>query len=276
MLALFFYVNLVFYTIIFNFNSILYLIIKINNNIMSNPTAAILIIGNEILSGRTLDINTQEIALRLGDIGIIVIEARTISDNKNAIIDAVRELKSKCDYVFTTGGIGPTHDDITSEAVAAAFNVDYVINQEIYNILKNHYESLGEQLNPAREKMAYIPEGSTLLRANGVTIVPGFKIENVFVMAGIPKVMQAMLQSALPMLKTGRVVKSKSLEVMIGESKIAMPFENLQNKYPQVDMGSYPFTKNNVNGTTLVLRSTDYNALETSFQELTDIIKNIS
>lgn len=244
---------------------------------MSNPTAAILIIGNEILSGRTLDINTQEIALRLGEIGIIVIEARTISDSKNAIIDAVRELKSKYDYVFTTGGIGPTHDDVTSEAVSAAFNVNYVINQEIYNILKNHYESLGESLNPAREKMAYVPEGSTLLvGANGVTIVPGFKIENVFVMAGIPKVMQAMLQSALPMLKMGIVVQSKSLEVMIGESKIAIPFENLQNKYPKVDMGSYPFTKNNVNGTTLVLRSTDYNALESSFQELTEIIKNIS
>ncbi len=243
---------------------------------MTNPTAAILIIGNEILSGRTLDLNTQEIALRLGEIGVTVLETRTVSDNKDAIIESVRLLSGKYDYLFTTGGIGPTHDDITSDAVSAAFNVDCVIHPEIYDIIKAHYASLGEELNPAREKMARIPKGCTLLSANGVTIVPGFKIENVFVMAGISKVMKAMLKSALPMLKNGKLVQSKSLEVMIGESKLAAEFEALQNKYPQVDMGSYPFTKNEVNGTTLVLRSLDYDALDNSFVELTKIIDNLS
>jgi molybdenum cofactor synthesis domain-containing protein len=238
---------------------------------MTNPTAAIIIIGNEILSGRTLDINTQEIALRLGEMGIAVIETRTISDNKQMIITTARELSSKYDYVFTTGGIGPTHDDITAESIATAMNVDYVLNQEIYELLKKHYTSLGEDLNPARVKMAHIPESSILLH-NDETLVPGFVTKNIFVMAGIPRVMKAMLKSALPLLKSGKIVQSRSTEVMIGESKIAGKFEELQQKFKNVDMGSYPFTKDGINGTSLVLRSSDYEALEKAFSELTEII----
>lgn len=241
---------------------------------MSNPTAATIIIGNEILSGRTLDINTQEIALRLGEIGISMVETRTIADDRTMIIDTVRELSSKYDYVFTTGGIGPTHDDITAEAMATAFNVSYVRSDEIYNILKNYYDKIGEKLNSAREKMAYIPESSKLLH-NDATMVPGFVISNVFVMAGIPNIMKSMLKSAIPMLQRGTVIQSKTLEIMLGESKIAISFEELQNKYKEVEMGSYPFTRNGKHGTALVLRSSNYNSLDKAFAELEIVINGL-
>ncbi len=241
---------------------------------MSNPTAATIIIGNEILSGRTLDVNTQEIALRLGEIGISLVETRTIADDRKMIIDTVRELNTKYDYVFTTGGIGPTHDDITAQSIAAAFNVGYVRNDEIYNILKNYYDKMGEKLNSAREKMAYIPESSKLLH-NDATMVPGFVINNVFVMAGIPHIMKAMLKSALPMLKKGKVIQSMVLDVMMAESKVAVQFEELQNKYKEVDMGSYPFTKDGHHGTALVLRSSNYDLLDEAFAELKTIIKHV-
>jgi len=241
---------------------------------MSNPTAATIIIGNEILSGRTLDINTQEIALRLGEIGVSLVETRTIADDRTMIIDTVRELSSKYDYVFTTGGIGPTHDDITAEAMATAFNVSYVRSDEIYNILKNYYDKMGEKLNSAREKMAYIPESSKLLH-NDATMVPGFVISNVFVMAGIPNIMKSMLKSAIPMLQRGTVIQSKTLEIMLGESKIANSFEELQNKYKEVEMGSYPFTRNGKHGTALVLRSSNYNSLDKAFAELEIVINHL-
>ena len=241
---------------------------------MSNHRAAVIIIGNEILSGRTLDINTQEIALRLGEVGVSLVETRTIADDRTMIIDTVRELSNKYDYVFTTGGIGPTHDDITAEAIAAAFNMGYTRSDEIYNILKNHYDKIGEKLNSAREKMAYIPESSKLLH-NDATMVPGFVTNNVFVMAGIPNIMKSMLKSAIPMLKKGAIIQSKTLEVMLGESKIAISFEELQNKYKEVEMGSYPFTRNGNHGTALVLRSANYESLDNAFAELEIVINGL-
>lgn len=237
---------------------------------MSNPTASIIIIGNEILSGRTLDINTQEIALTLGKKGIIVAETRTIPDIKEMIIKHVRELSAKYDYVFTTGGIGPTHDDITAESIAAAFNLPYTRNEEIYQILKEHYGSIGEKLNQAREKMAYTPEGAELI-FNNATRIPGFITRNVFVMAGVPEIMKAMLESTLPKLKNGDIVESKTIDIMLGESKIADQFSKLQKKYPTVDMGSYPFTKDGKHGASLVLRSSDYPKLNIAYTELQKI-----
>lgn len=234
---------------------------------MSNPTASIIIIGNEILSGRTLDVNTQEIALTLGKKGIIVAETRTIPDIKEMIITHVRELSEKYDYVFTTGGIGPTHDDITAESIAAAFDLPYSRNEEIYQIIKNYYDSIEEKLNPAREKMAYIPEGADLI-FNKATMIPGFITRNVYTMAGIPDIMKAMLESTLPNLKNGNVVKSKTIDIMLGESKIADQFSDLQKKYPNIDMGSYPFTKDGQHGTSLVLRSSDYLELDAAYAEL--------
>lgn len=237
---------------------------------MRNPTASIIIIGNEILSGRTLDVNTQEITQTLGKKGIIVAETRTIPDIKEMIIAHVRELSEKYDYVFTTGGIGPTHDDITAESIAAAFDLPYSRNEEIYQIIKNYYDSIGEDLNPAREKMAYIPEGADLI-FNKATMIPGFITRNVYTMAGIPDIMKAMLESTLPKLKNGNVVKSKTIDIMLGESKIADQFSDLQKKYPNIDMGSYPFTKDGQHGTSLVLRSSDYLELDAAYAELQTI-----
>ena len=237
---------------------------------MSNPTASIIIIGNEILSGRTLDINTQEIALTLGKKGIMVAETRTIPDIKEMIVQHVRELSAKYGYVFTTGGIGPTHDDITAESIAAAFNLPYSRNEQIYQILKEHYESMGEKLNQAREKMAYTPEGAELI-FNNATRIPGFITRNVYTMAGIPEIMKAMLDSVLPMLKNGDIVESKAIDIMLGESKIADQFSKLQKKYPTVDMGSYPFTKDGKHGASLVLRSSDYSKLNIAYTELQKI-----
>ena len=239
---------------------------------MKNPSAAVLIIGNEILSGRTLDTNTQTIASTLEKIGVIIREARTIPDEKQAIIESVLALSQKYDYVFTTGGIGPTHDDITSLAISEAFSVPYVRSKTIYKLLEQFYQSRGEQMNKAREKMAFIPEGSTLIK-NEVTKVPGFAIKNVYCLAGVPDIMKSMLNSIMPSLKHGNVVRSLSYTVMIGESKIAESFEALQNKYPSVDMGSYPFTKDGTHGTSLVLRATDYVNLEAAFRDLKSLIK---
>lgn len=239
---------------------------------MKNPSAAVLIIGNEILSGRTLDTNTQTIASTLEKIGVIIREARTVPDEKQAIIESVLALSQKYDYVFTTGGIGPTHDDITSIAISEAFSVPYVRSETIYKLLEQFYQSRGEQMNKAREKMAFIPEGSTLIK-NEVTKVPGFAIKNVYCLAGVPDIMKSMLNSIMPSLKHGNVVRSLSYTVMIGESKIAESFEALQNKYPSVDMGSYPFTKDGTHGTSLVLRATDYVNLEAAFRDLKNLIK---
>jgi molybdenum cofactor synthesis domain-containing protein len=241
---------------------------------MSNPTAAIIIIGNEILSGRTLDINTQEIAQTLGELGINLIETRTIADDKEMIVGTVRELSTKYDYIFTTGGIGPTHDDITAESIATAFNLPYTRSQEIHDILQNHYTKLGEEITPAREKMAYIPKSAKLLY-NDATMIPGFVTNNVFSLAGIPNIMKSMLKSAVPMLRKGKVIKSESIEIMVGESKIAGQFQSLQQKYQNVDMGSYPFSKDGIHGTSLVLRSSDYNSLSSALAELKKLCQNI-
>jgi len=236
-----------------------------------NPSAAILIIGNEILSGRTLDTNTQTIAKALGEIGVVVLETRTVPDIKQVIIESVLALSAKYDYVFTTGGIGPTHDDITSLAISEAFSVPYTRNETIYQLLQEWCKENGQQMNKAREKMAFIPEGSTLI-PNNVSKVPGFSIKNVYCLAGVPEIMESMLNLVIPFLKHGRVVKTLSHTVMIGESKIAEQFEILQNKYPSVDMGSYPFTKDGIHGTSLVLRSNNYLDLEKAFHDLTHII----
>lgn len=239
---------------------------------MQNPSAAVLIIGNEILSGRTLDINTQTIARTLEKIGVTIKEARTVPDEKQDIIESVLALSQKYNYVFTTGGIGPTHDDITSLAISEAFSVPYVRSETIYNLLEQFYQSRGEKMNKAREKMAFIPEGSTFIK-NEVSKVPGFAINNVYCLAGVPDIMESMLNSIIPFLEHGKVVRSLSHTVMIGESKIAERFEVLQNKYPSVDMGSYPFTREGMHGTSLVLRSSDYVNLEAAFLDLKNLIK---
>ena len=192
-------------------------------------TAAFIIIGNEILSGRTQDANLSFLAGRLGEIGIQMVEARVIPDVEQTIIDTVQTLSAQVDYVFTSGGIGPTHDDITADAVAKAFGTETFEDPEAVALLEAHYAA-GE-FNAARRKMARVPRGSTLL-ANPVSTAPGFRIGNVHVLAGVPKIMQAMVDMLLPGLTGGAVVESRTITVLIGESLIAPEMAAVENAHP--------------------------------------------
>ena len=208
-------------------------------------TAAFIIIGNEILSGRTQDANLSFLAGRLGEIGIQVVEARVIPDIEQTIINTVQTLSAQVDYVFTSGGIGPTHDDITADAVAKAFGIETFEDPEAVALLEAHYAA-GE-FNQARRKMARVPRGSTLL-ANPVSTAPGFRIGNVHVLAGVPKIMQAMVDMLLPGLTGGAVVESRTITVLIGESLIAPEMAAVENAHPGVDVGSYPYFKPGARG----------------------------
>jgi len=234
---------------------------------MKKIKAALIIIGDEILSGRTQDKNINFLAINLAQIGIILSEVRVIGDFENEIIDAVNEMRKKFDYVFTSGGIGPTHDDITSASIAKAFQVKIELNQEAEQILHKFY---GVEINEARLKMAMIPYGASLLD-NPVSSAPGFRIENVFVMAGIPKIFQAMFFAASKELQGGDLILSKEIKIDLTESKIAKSFGDLQGKYKDVAMGSYPFD----GGTSLVFRSTNKENLEQSFEEMQKIIAEL-
>ncbi len=228
-------------------------------------TACVLIIGNEILSGRTQDVNLAHIARTVGGWGIQVREARVIPDVPEAIVTAVNEARARFDYVFTTGGIGPTHDDITADCIAAAFEVDLVIHPEIAERIQRR--PAPPDIMAARMRMARVPEGATLI--DNLTGGPqGFRIENVFVMAGIPAVMQAMLGSLEGKLQGGPLVRSRSVTAYVGESQIAGPLRDIQQRYPDLDLGSYPFFRQDRYGTTLVLRGTDEARLDAMLEEV--------
>ena len=230
--------------------------------------ASLIIIGDEILSGRTEDKNLAYLANWLGKIGINLSEVRVILDDEEAIIMAVNNLRKKYDYVFTTGGIGPTHDDITTESIAKAFGVETRIDD---NALEKMQEFLaGKELTEPLLKMLHIPEGGELIYSPA-TKAPGYKIGNVFVMAGIPKIMQGMLEGMYDYLEKGDVVHSKSLEIMVGESFFAEDLTKIQKQCPHVSVGSYPFSKDGVYGATIVLRSTqesELNSCEVLVKEL--------
>ena len=231
--------------------------------------AALLIIGNEILSGRTQDKNLSYLANWLNEIGIQLSEVRVIRDEEEIIVDAINNLRKTYNYVFTTGGIGPTHDDITSLSIARAFNVDLEINDKALSILKEYYKD--SELTDARMKMTMIPKGAELVD-NPISRAPGFKIENVFVMAGIPSIMQGMLEGARKHLKGGDIIKSTSVDVFTRESNVAEELAELQRNYPDIEIGSYPFSKENKFGTSLVLRSKDSRLLKKCELELLKII----
>jgi len=222
----------------------------------SSPTAAVLIIGDEVLSGRTQDTNLNTIARFLAALGVDLLEARTVGDRKEQIVEALNALRTSHDYVFTTGGIGPTHDDITAEAVAAAFGVALPEHPEALAILERRY---GAELNAPRRRMARIPEGGSLI-ANPVTDAPGFQIGNVFVMAGVPKIMTAMLEDVAPRLRTGAVVLSRTVRVSgVGEGAIADILTVMAKAEREISFGSYPFGHGSVGevGTNLVVRGRD-------------------
>jgi molybdenum cofactor synthesis domain-containing protein len=229
--------------------------------IESSPTAAVLIIGDEVLSGRTPDTNLNTIARFLAALGIDLLEARTVGDREAQIVGALNALRATHDYVFTTGGIGPTHDDITADAVAAAFDVALPEHPEALAILGRRY---GDELNAPRRRMARIPEGGSLI-ANPVTDAPGFQIGNVFVMAGVPKIMTAMLEDVAPRLRTGAVVHSGTVRVTgVGEGSVADILTAAARANPDLSLGSYPFGAGTTGeiGTHLVVRGRVEGAVE--------------
>jgi molybdenum cofactor synthesis domain-containing protein len=235
---------------------------------MTNPTAAILVIGDEILSGRTRDSNMHFLAGELSRIGITLREARVVADVHEEIVAALRDLSSKYTHVFTSGGIGPTHDDITADAVAAAMGVGISHRADAMALLQAHYDRSGLPFNEARQRMARIPDGATLID-NPVSTAPGFTIGNVHVMAGVPNIFQAMVASVLPKLTGGPPLLSQSLRVNRGEGEIAGPFGALAAEFPDLSMGSYPFIQNGAHGTNLVIRGTDPGQLDQAMVKLT-------
>lgn len=230
-------------------------------------TAAFVMIGDEILSGRTRDQNLNFLAKNLTKMGINLKEVRVVPDVEKEIIDAVNAVRRKFDYVFTTGGIGPTHDDITALAIAKAFGDKLIKNEEAKQVLIKHY---GNKINEAQLKMAYVPSKSRLLD-NPVSSAPGFIIKNVIVMAGVPKIMRAMFKAAKKDLIGGAKTISRELKISLTESVIAKSFDDLQQEFPQVIMGSYPFK----GGTSLVFRSINRETLEKSFAKMVGIVNSI-
>jgi molybdenum cofactor synthesis domain-containing protein len=216
--------------------------------------AALVVIGNEVLSGRTRDANTQFIGENLNNLGVRLAEVRIVPDSCDTIVEAVNALRARNDYVFTTGGIGPTHDDITAQCVAEAFGVALVAHKDAVALLNRHYGP--ERFNDARKRMAYVPEGATLID-NPVSAAPGFQIENVFVMAGIPRIMQAMFKSIAHRLSGGKPMLSKTIATNLGEGVLAGALGQLQEDFGDVEIGSYPSTAQGRMGVRLVLRSTD-------------------
>ena len=221
--------------------------------------ASLVIIGDEILSGRTEDKNLAYLARWLVKLGISLSEVRVVLDDEDAIISAVNSLRKKYDYVFTTGGIGPTHDDITTECIAKVFGVEAKIDDGALEKMESYLE--GKELTEPLLKMLRIPEGGELIYSP-VTKAPGYKIDNVFVMAGIPKIMQGMLEGMYDYLESGEVVNSRSHEILVGESFFAEELANIQHQFSNVSVGSYPFSRDGVYGATIVLRSSNDSALD--------------
>ncbi|KEJ94922.1 competence/damage-inducible protein A [Pseudosulfitobacter pseudonitzschiae] len=234
---------------------------------MTQPTAAMLVIGDEILSGRTRDSNMYHLAGRLTERGINLCEVRVVSDDAEAITGAVKALSGAYDHVFTSGGIGPTHDDITADCIAAAFGVHIDVRDDARALLQAHYDRQGTEFNAARQRMARIPDGATLIE-NPVSVAPGFTMENVHVMAGVPAVFQAMVESILPTLTGGAPLISRTRRIDRGEGDIAGPLGELAQAYPALSIGSYPFQKDGRYGANIVLRGTDAALLDEAMAKL--------
>lgn len=235
---------------------------------MSNPTAAMLVIGDEILSGRTRDANMFHLAGELTEAGIDLKEVRVVSDQPDAIKTAVIALSETYTHVFTSGGIGPTHDDITADCVAAAFDRAIDVRDDARALLSAHYAKSGGELNAARLRMARIPDGAALIE-NPVSVAPGFTIENVHVMAGVPSVFRAMVATVLPTLNGGAPLISGTLQINRGEGDIAGPLGKLAEKFPDLSMGSYPFQKKDgAYGANVVIRGTDSAVVKEAIRQL--------
>ncbi|MBH61645.1 MAG: competence/damage-inducible protein A [Alphaproteobacteria bacterium] len=238
----------------------------------SEKTACVLIIGNEILSGRVQDRNLAYIAERLNDYGVRLREARVIPDREDAIIDTINECRQAFDYVLTTGGIGPTHDDITAECVAKAFGVALEINEEAAEAMGAR--SGDAKRNAARLRMARIPAGGTLIK-NAISAAPGFQMKNVFVMAGVPSVAHAMVDALGSRLTGGTPVRSRGIVAHVSEGAVAASLTAIQERFPDTDIGSYPFYRSGRFGTTLVVRSTDSERIDAAVEEIKSMIREM-
>lgn len=234
---------------------------------MINPTAAMLVIGDEILSGRTRDANIYHLAEQLTKQGINLKEVRVVSDDPTAIVFAIQTLSENYDHVFTSGGIGPTHDDITADCIAKAFGAPISIRDDARAILQMHYDAQQQPLNDARLRMARIPDGATLID-NPVSKAPGFSLKNVHVMAGIPSIFQAMVASLLPHLTGGKPLISQTHRVERGEGDIAAPLRSLAHAFPDLSIGCYPFQKDGLFGANIVIRGTDIQLLDEAMARL--------
>ncbi|MGH7069352.1 MAG: competence/damage-inducible protein A [Acetobacteraceae bacterium] len=237
------------------------------------PTAGLLIIGNEVLSGRTQDVNVKFLATRLAELGIPLREVRIIPDVTEVIITTVNETRARFTYLFTTGGIGPTHDDITSECVAAAFGVPWEPHPEAWALLEARYPPGG--FNAARQRMATMPRGARLI-TNPVSVAPGFEIANVFVMAGVPQVMRGLFEWLAPRLKGGLSVISRAVYVVgLAEGVLAAGLGAIQAQHPELDLGSYPFYRPDGNGVAVVAKGTDPGAAEAAIREVAALMETL-
>ena len=232
--------------------------------------AAIIIIGNEILSGRTEDANVSFLAKWLNNIGVSVGEVRIIEDKEESIVDCIKEVKNNFKYIFTTGGIGPTHDDITSKSIAKAFNLSYGYHEEAYNILEKYYKS-GE-FNEGRKKMAKMPYNATLIY-NPSSGAPGFIVENVFCLPGVPSILKSMVEGLKNKIIGGKKILDKTISIRTVESEIAEALENIQNKFKTIEIGSYPFFRQGKIGVSIVMRSTEMQQIEDCSKQIRNFIQ---
>lgn len=233
-------------------------------------TAAVLLIGNELLSGSIEDKNLAHIAKQLEVKGIRVRETRIVPDIESEIVEAVNHLRSKYDYLFTTGGIGPTHDDITSDSIAAAFAVPNVIQQDVFDSINAYLSSKGVEFTKAAQRMAHTPEGAEMIRTEQ-SIVPGYRIDNVYVMAGVPRIMRIMLSGIIAHLKTGVTIHNAAVHANVGEGEIAAALEEVQNRHREIDIGSYPQDKDSTisdHRVIFVVKGTDLAEIEQTCDEI--------
>lgn len=234
---------------------------------MPNPTAAMLVIGDEILSGRIRDANMYYLAGELTKHGVDLAEVRIVSDDSASIVAAVQALSAGFDHVFTSGGIGPTHDDITADCIAQAFDAHIDVRDDARALLAEHYAKTGKELNEARLRMARIPDGAELIE-NPVSIAPGFTMKNVHVMAGVPLVFQAMVASVLPTITGGQPMLSQTLRVLQGEGDIAPTLGALAEAYDDLSIGCYPFQQDGAFGANIVIRGIEGTRIDAAMTQL--------
>ena len=232
--------------------------------------AAIIIIGNEILSGRTQDANVVHLSKWLNELGIKVEEVRVIPDVEDCIVNTVNEVRKKFKYVFTTGGIGPTHDDITSRSIAKAFKVSYGYNKEAYRTLEKYYKPA--EFNDGRKKMAKMPDKASLIY-NPSSGAPGFIVENVYCLPGVPSILKSMVNGLKNRISGGKKILSKTISVSTVESEIAKPLEDIQNKFKNIEIGSYPFFRMGKVGVSIVMRSTEKNQINDCSKQIISFIQ---